>query len=169
VFVNRLALEGQADFWLTAGGRFPTLVQISATTMAEAALHPKERFKSVSPCFLVDDVVKSAESYRDVLGFHFDRYWGKTACFVMLLRDSIEISLSKPGGSRIVRPNRKMHAEAPWDAYIRVNDLFALHKELQSKGAKVIRGPEETFYHTRELELEDCNGYVLCFGQNIED
>jgi hypothetical protein len=35
----------------------------------------------------------------------------------MLLRDSIEISLSKPGGSRIVRPNRKMHAEAPWDAY----------------------------------------------------
>lgn len=37
--------------------------------MAEAALHPKERFKSVSPCFLVDDVVKSAEYYRDVLGF----------------------------------------------------------------------------------------------------
>jgi hypothetical protein len=62
----------------------------------------------------------------------------------MLLRDSIEISC-KPGGSRIVRPNRKMHAEAPWDVYIWVNDLFALHKELQSKGAKVIRGPEETF------------------------
>jgi len=48
-------------------------------------------------------------------------------------------------------------------------DLFALHKEPQSKGVKVIRGPEETFYHTREIELEDCNGYVLCFGQNIED
>jgi hypothetical protein len=67
VFVKRLALEGQAGFWLTAGGWFPTLVQISATTMAEAALHLQ--LKSVSPCLLVDDVVKSAEYYRDVLGF----------------------------------------------------------------------------------------------------
>jgi len=39
-----------------------------------------------------------------------------------------------------------------------VNDLSALPKELQSKGAKVIRGPEETFYHTREIEIENCNG-----------
>ena len=46
-----------------------------------------------------------------------------------------------------------------------MNDLSALPKELQSKGAKVIRGPEETFYHTREIEIENCNGYVLCFGQ----
>ena len=35
--------------------------------MAEAALHLQ--LKSVSPCLLVDDVVKSAEYYRDVLGF----------------------------------------------------------------------------------------------------
>jgi catechol 2,3-dioxygenase-like lactoylglutathione lyase family enzyme len=27
-------------------------------------------------CFVVDDVVKSAEYYRDVLGFSFNRYWG---------------------------------------------------------------------------------------------
>lgn len=44
--------------------------------MAEAALHLKEQLKSVSPCLLVDDVVKSAEYYRDTLGFHFDRYLG---------------------------------------------------------------------------------------------
>jgi predicted enzyme related to lactoylglutathione lyase len=138
------------------------------TAMAEAAPRVKEQFKSVSPCLLVDDVVKSAEYYRDVLGFHFDRYWGEPPCFVILLRDSIEISLSNPGGSGFVRPNRKVHRDAPWDTYVWVNDLSTLHQELQSKGAKVIRGPEETFYHAREIEVEDCNGYVLCFGQNIE-
>jgi catechol 2,3-dioxygenase-like lactoylglutathione lyase family enzyme len=52
--------------------------------MAEAAPHLKEQLKSVSPCLRVDDVVKSAEYYRDVLGFHFDRYWGELACFVVL-------------------------------------------------------------------------------------
>jgi hypothetical protein len=62
-----------------------------------------------------------------------------------------------------------MHAEAAWTVYIWVNDLSALHQELQSKEAKVIRGPEEAFYHTREIEIEDCSGYVLCFGQNIEN
>jgi predicted enzyme related to lactoylglutathione lyase len=129
-----------------------------ATAMAEAAPRVKEQLKSVSPCLLVDDVVKSAEYYRDVLGFHFDRYWGEPPCFVILLRDSIEISLSNPGGSGFVRPNRKVHRDTPWDTYVWVNDLSTLHQELQSKGAKVIRGPEETFYHAREIEIEDCNG-----------
>jgi predicted enzyme related to lactoylglutathione lyase len=135
--------------------------------MAETAARVKEQFKSVSPCLLVDDVIKSAEFYRDVLGFHFDRYWGEPPCFVILLRDSVEISLNNPRGSGPVHPNRKAHAEAPWDVYVWVNDLSALHQELQSKGAKVIRGPEETFYHTCEIDIEDCNGYVLCFGQNL--
>jgi catechol 2,3-dioxygenase-like lactoylglutathione lyase family enzyme len=123
-------------------------------------------FRAVSPCFLVDDVVKSAEYYRDVLGFHFRRYWGEPPCFVILLRDSIEISLNNPGGTGLARPNRKAHPDAPWDAYIWVVDISVLHQELQSKGAKIIRGPEDTFYDTREIAIEDCNGYVLCFGQD---
>jgi catechol 2,3-dioxygenase-like lactoylglutathione lyase family enzyme len=91
-------------------------MQISATTMAEAALHLKERLKSVSPCLPVDDVVRSVEYYRDVPGFHFDCDWGEPGCAVILLRDSIEISLSNPAGSGFVPPNRKIHAETAWDS-----------------------------------------------------
>ena len=69
-----------------------------------------------------------------------------------------EISLSNPGGAGFVRPNRNVHPDAPWDACVWVNDDSALQKELQSKGAKVIRGPEEAFYHTREIEVRDGNG-----------
>lgn len=133
--------------------------------MPDSATNSTEKLRSISPCFLVDDVVKTAEYYRDVLGFHFDRYWGEPPCFVILLRDSIEISLSTPGACT-PRPNRKVHADAPWDVYVWVADLAALEEELQSKGAKIIRGPEDTFYRTREIEIEDCNGYVICFGQD---
>jgi len=122
--------------------------------------------RAISPCFLVEDVVKTAEYYRDVLGFHFDRYWGEPPCFVILLRDSVEISLSNPGGGFTPRPNRRDHPDAPWDAYIWVGVLGVMENELRSKGAKIIRGPEDTFYQTREIEIEDCNGYVICFGQD---
>ncbi len=135
--------------------------------MAEIAAKTKNNLRAIAPCFLVDDVVKTAEYYRDVLGFHFHRYWGEPPCFVILLRDSIEISLSNPGSPGLGRPNRKAHADAPWDAYIWVVDLAVLHEELQAKGAKIIRGPEDKFYGNREIEIEDCNGYVLCFGQDI--
>jgi len=66
-------------------------MQISATTMAEAAPHLKGRLKSVSPCLLLDDGIKSVEYYRDVPGVHFDCYGGEPACVVIFLRDSIEM------------------------------------------------------------------------------
>ena len=78
-----------------------------------------------------------------------------------MLRDSVQISLSQQVVSGFVRPNRKVYPEGSWDVYVCVSDLSALHQELKSKGATVIRGPDdETFYHTREIEAEDGNGYV---------
>ena len=120
------------------------------------------------PVFLVDDIVKSAEWYREVLGFQFDRYWGEPPCFVMVGRGDAEIFLSGPEtlGQKIMRSNRSVsHA---WDAYIRVRDARALCEEFRSKGAKIVREPEDTLYQMREFEVEDINGYALCFAQNIE-
>ena len=129
---------------------------------------PQPNIFVTTPVFLVDDIVKSAEWYRDVLGFQFDRYWGEPPCFVMLGRDNIEIFLSGPEnpGEKIMRPNRKVtHA---WDAYIRVRDVRPLYDEFKAKGVRIVRGPEDTFYFMREVEIEDVNGYALCFGQDIE-
>jgi hypothetical protein len=53
--------------------------------MSEANTQKDQTFFSISPSFLVDDVVATAEYYRDVLGFSFDRYWGEPPCFVILL------------------------------------------------------------------------------------
>ena len=85
---------------------------------------------------------------------------------MILVRDFAEISLGNPGAAGLMRPNRKAHPDAAWDAYIWMEDVEALHAELNGKGAKILRGPESTFYDTREVEIEDCNGYVICFGQD---
>jgi hypothetical protein len=76
----------------------------------------QQKFLSISPSFLVDDVLKSAKHYRDDLGFTFDRYWGGPPCFVIVSRDSVEISLANPDAKDFPRPHRKAHSQASWNA-----------------------------------------------------
>ena len=125
------------------------------------------RCQSITPFFIVDDVVRSAEYYRDVLGFRFDRIWGEPPCFVMVQRDRIEIMLSSAAGPGHMHPNHTTHPEAGWDAYVRGEGFQALYEEFRAKGAKIIREPETAFYQMREFEVEDCNGYILCFAEDV--
>jgi hypothetical protein len=135
--------------------------------MSEPKRAQPQKLLGISPSFLVDEVVKTAEYDRDVLGFSFNRYWGEPPCFVILGRDSVEIFLSSTGVQGLTRPNRKAHPEVVWDTYVRVTDVEASRDELAARGADLIRGPESTFYPTREIEVEHCNGYVLCFSENV--
>ncbi len=124
------------------------------------------KLRNIHPVFLVDDIVKSAEYYRDVLGFCFDRYWGEPPCFCMLSRGVIEVFLSGPEkeGEKIMRPNG---LRGVWDAYIRVDNADALCEELRARGARIVREPETAFYGMREFEVEDVNGYRLCFAHDV--
>ena len=58
-------------------------------------------------------------------------------------------------------PNRKKHCEAEWDAYVRVSGGAPLYEEFKARGAKIIRGPEVTFYEMREFELMPVLGDAL--------
>ncbi|HKV26809.1 MAG TPA: VOC family protein [Candidatus Acidoferrales bacterium] len=120
------------------------------------------------PHFIVNNIVESAEFYRDKLGFTFERYWGEPPCFVMVLRDDVEFFLSCPGPG-LAKPNHKVHPEIAWDAYVNVTNVDALCDEFKSKGVKILRGPENAFYDQREFEIEDCNGYCVCFAQDVSD
>ena len=134
---------------------------------ATSASEPQ--FLRVNPYFLVNDVFASAEYYRDVLGFHFHQFWGEPPSFVMVIRDRVQIMLCQPdssGAQTIVRPNRSMLSHS-FDAYVYVKDADALHAELAAKGAKLLNEPQTQTHDCREFEVEDLNGYVLCFGQDL--
>jgi uncharacterized glyoxalase superfamily protein PhnB len=122
---------------------------------------------SVAVCFLVDDIVKSAEYYRDVFGFSFERYWGEPPCFVMLQRGGVEFFFSSNGPKGSARANHVAFPDFAWDAYVRCHDVDALYREFKTKGAQITREREVTFYQMKEFEVKDCNGYILCFAQDV--
>jgi predicted enzyme related to lactoylglutathione lyase len=122
----------------------------------------------VAPLFLVDDVVSTANFYRDKLGFAYDRFWGEPPCFCMVRRSGMTMMLNQIEKA-VVRPNRVTdpHGEV-WDAYVWVDDADALYAEFQSKGVKITRPICDQPYGCRDFDIEDCNGYRVCFGQDME-
>ena len=66
-----------------------------------------------------------------------------------------------PGGA-----NRTRVAHS-FDAYIYVRDVDALYQEYRRSGARLLCEPYDQPHDCREFELEDNNGYVLCFGQDL--
>jgi catechol 2,3-dioxygenase-like lactoylglutathione lyase family enzyme len=129
------------------------------------------RFEAAVPQFTVPDVVRTAEYYRDMLGFEIAGYWdGERAGFAIDLppvfgivqRDRVQVffgradSPSAPTG----------RAEGAYDTYLRVSGLDALVAELRARGADILDGPEDRIYGQREIVVRDCNGQVLAFGES---
>ena len=124
---------------------------------------------SIAPYFIVDDVVGTANWYRDKLGFRYERFWNEPPSFCMVKRSGVVIMLAQLEHPGLKRPNRTVDPEGgAWDAYIWIDDADALHAEFKAKGATIARGPFDQPYGCRDFEVDDCNGYRLCFGQDIE-
>lgn len=124
---------------------------------------------SIAPYFIVNDVVATANFYRDRLGFRYERFWGEPPSFCMVQRNGVVIMLAQHGNSGAVLPNCVVDPEGgAWDAYIWIDDADALHAEYKSKGVKITREVCDQPYGCRDFDVEDCNGYRLCFGQDIE-
>lgn len=129
--------------------------------------HAHDRW-SVAPVLVVGDVAAAADYYRDVLGFTYERLWGDPPSFCMVRRAGVIIMLNQLGGADVVRPNSAVDPEhEAWDAYIWVPDVDALHAELAANGAKITRGLCNQPYGCRDFDLQDLNGYRLCFGQPL--
>lgn len=119
------------------------------------------RFEGVSPQFTVTDVVRTAEYYRDVLGFRIAGYWGTPPVFVIVSRDEVEFFFNRANTSEV----RTGRAEGAYDAYIRTTGVEALAEELHNTGADILEGPVLRIYGQRELVIRDCNGLILAFGE----
>ncbi len=113
----------------------------------------------IAPYFIVDDVVATANYYRDKLGFRYDRFWGEPASFCMVCRNGVVVMLSQLEATGGMRPNRVADPEGgAWDAYIWVDNADALFAEFKSKAVKITRDICDQPYGCRDFDVEDCNG-----------
>lgn len=129
---------------------------------------PKQIIGS-APFFLVADVAKAAEYYRDVLGFSYDQLWGDPPEFCMCRRDGFVVMLCQCSKELQNAPNGRItgHAET-WDAYFWVRDAEALYQEMHEKGTSIVYEPVlREHYDMKEFAVQDLDGYVLAFGQDL--
>lgn len=124
---------------------------------------------TIAPLFIVEDIVATANFYRDKLGFRYERIWGEPPCFTLVQRGGITIMLKQLGVKGLTRPNAVAdpHRET-WDAYIWVEDADALLAEFKSQGMTIARDIGDQSYNCREFDIDDCNGYRICFAHTIE-
>jgi predicted enzyme related to lactoylglutathione lyase len=133
--------------------------------MAEPSIRDQPRW-GIAPYFIVDDVVATANYYRDELGFGYERFWSDPPSFCMVSRNGVIIMLAQLERSGLMRPNHSVDPEGgAWDAYIWVEDADALYAEFKSKRVSIARDICDQVYGCRDFEVEDCNGYRICFGQ----
>ena len=133
--------------------------------MAETIVKPAVRLTTISPQFVVPDVVAAAEYYRDVLGFRILGYFLDPPVFAMVARDTAEVHFGKSDNGAVPSPNvarRKLGL----DAYIWVNELDPLHEELKARGAKILEPPTQRVYQCYEMVVEDNFGFRLCFSMD---
>src|ERR1700687_2751991 len=96
-------------------------------------------FVAAVPQFTVPDLVRTAEYYRDVLGFQIAGYWDGAhvslapdtpPVFAIVWRDQVQVFFS-----RADHPYARVHpAEGAPDAYLRVIGIDALAEELRRRG-----------------------------------
>lgn len=119
----------------------------------------------VAPALLVTDVFQTAEYYRDVLGFGFDRIDGNPPSFVIVHRDGVRLMFRQPRNGAPPPSNETVIPEFA-DVFLYVDDVEALAAELRAKGADIVHGPtHRPIWNGKELAVRDCNGRVLLFGQ----
>ena len=127
-------------------------------------------FVAAVPQFTVPDLVRTAEYYRDVLGFQIAGYWDgeqvsfatdPAPVFAIVWRDHVQVFFSRGDQPEV----RARPTEGAPDVYLRVIGIDALAEELQTRGAEILDGPEDRIYGQRELVVTDCNGLILCFGE----
>jgi predicted enzyme related to lactoylglutathione lyase len=136
--------------------------------MADNAIAGRPRW-SIAPYLIVDDVVATADYYRDHLGFTYERFWNDPPSFCIVQRNGVPIMLAQFEQTGVMRPNRMVDPEGgAWDAYVWIDDADAINAEFKSKGVKIVRDISNRPYGCRDFDIEDCNGYRLCFGQEME-
>jgi uncharacterized glyoxalase superfamily protein PhnB len=118
---------------------------------------------SLAPQFLVDDLSTALAYYCDRLGFELDFVY--ESFYASVSRDGFSIHLKCAPKTVADRAHRRQNEHL--DAYVGVQGVEALFNELTSRGAHITRSLEERPWGSRDFYVEDPDGYILCFSEEM--
>jgi len=127
------------------------------------------RILSSAHYFHVADLDKAVTFYQQVLGFPSKSIYGQPPFFAILGRDNVNVMLAQVPDPNVVAPAAKrVGSPGAWDAYFWVQDAQAIFAEFRSRGAAIDEEPSVKPHGCLEFQLQDADGYVLVFGQNLD-
>jgi uncharacterized glyoxalase superfamily protein PhnB len=122
------------------------------TTAPSTDVSAPTAFRHAAAMLSVADVARSAEHYRDKLGFTIVGVWPDVP-YAVVNRGGVEIHF-----------RRKAEAHAPGGVYIYVANADAVHAELTARGVQPIGEPHDQFYGLRDFGVRDPDGHLLMFS-----
>jgi catechol 2,3-dioxygenase-like lactoylglutathione lyase family enzyme len=109
--------------------------------------------------FVVSDMPKSVEHYRDTLGFTVTFQYGNPTFYRCLCRDEVAVHLLAADATKRPAGNGGI--------CVFVRDVDAVHAELAARGANIVKPPQNYDYGMRDFDVVDLDGNRLVFGEGI--
>lgn len=130
------------------------------------------RMNRIAPQWIVENLENTLSFYTEKLGFKVD--WSGTL-FAIVSCGSVTIMLRQLNKEGLKRPNKIPFVESgwhtdreeAWDAYVWADNVDDLYDSLKKRNVRIIKKIQNSEYGNRDFEIEDINGYILCFGQTI--
>jgi uncharacterized glyoxalase superfamily protein PhnB len=128
------------------------------------------KFKAITINLMVADVQASVDFYSGHFEFDVLATVPNDAglVFAMIKRDEVTIMLQTL--SSFAEENPKYQKSVPGGTvllYIDVSDVIGLYEKLQSKQIPIVKDLHDTFYGTKEFSINDCDGYLISFAQDM--
>lgn len=118
--------------------------------------------RSVRPLLWTDNLEESIRFYTSVLGFEVTARnddWG----WANLAKDQVELMLSKPNAN-----SNFEKSIFTGSFYFNTEDVNKLWEEIKNK-ARICYDIETFEWQMREFAIYDNNGYILQFGQDVNE
>lgn len=126
----------------------------------------KAKITGSAQIFLVKDVNKSADYYRDKMGFECTLL-GEPTQFCIAARDNQHLMLAQADDSGNAVAKAKV-IDDMWHTYFWVDDIDALYVELDQRGVIIDYGLHVANYGVKEFGIKDIDGYEIAFGQIVK-
>ena len=120
--------------------------------------HPIGSLREAATLFVVRDVLRSVDYYRDVLGFRVEFTYGDPTFYAGVERDNVAIHL------QAASETKRQPGHGAINVF--VTGVDTLYQELKSRGARTTEEPADRPYGMRDFDIVDLDGNQLCFGES---
>jgi len=125
--------------------------------------------RKLTPNLGVEDVDRTIKFYKDILGFELVLAvppGGSTDWAVMRCGDVEMMFQSRTSLIEEIPVLKDREIGGALDFYVEVEDIKQLYANLEGK-VTLVRDLHTTSYGMQEFLIQDCNGFVLAFGERV--